>query len=196
MDDRETRKALATKNLEDFREILADLGVVFWLEGGTLLGAYRDKDYCEDDENDIDLGSWFNYQCFIPEIIKRAEEQGFKLYKHWNGDERAVGKGQEIAIKRDGMKIDLFFYEKKKENAWTCVYKNMVCTPRVAPSHFFEELDSIEFKGMTFNRPRDIDGYLTLSYGDWRTPKHRSVYSCYNPDDLKVLQPDFPFYED
>lgn len=192
----EQRKEQAAKNLHDFATVLNSLGLVYWLEGGTLLGAYRDGDFCKDDENDIDIGSWFNYQHLIPEIVRRAENIGFTLYMHWDGDERAKGHAQEIAVKRHDLKIDLFFYEKKGLNAWTCVYdRKRACTPRVAPSRFFEELEQIHFKGAFFNRPRRIEEYLTLSYGDWRTPVHRSQYSCYNENDLKVLQPKFVFWE-
>ncbi|RKZ11049.1 hypothetical protein DRQ25_00895 [Candidatus Fermentibacteria bacterium] len=199
-------KTVATKNLFDFADILERLGIPFFLEGGTLLGAYRDGDFCLGDENDIDLGSYAKYQDRIPEIIEAAKKEGFKLYHHWTGDPRAPGKAQEIAIVRGTclipelsvekqMKIDLFFYEEKEDKAWTCVYKKNRCTPRVVPLASIRDLGIIAFKGRPFNRPGNIEAYLEHTYGDWKTPIHRRDYSCYNPDQLKALQPDFKFYE-
>jgi hypothetical protein len=44
----------------------------------------------------------------------------------------------------------------------------------VIPKHYFEKLGTIEFYGMTFNIPFDVEGYLELHYGkDWRTPKRK-----------------------
>ena len=42
------------------------------------------------------------------------------------------------------------------------------------PKHFFERLRSIEFYGMTFNSPSDVEDYLKYHYGqDWKTPKRK-----------------------
>lgn len=200
-------KQTAVKNLFDFADILESLHIPFFLDGGSLLGAYRDGDFCLGDENDIDLASYAEYQDRIPEIIEAARKAGFKLYHHWKGDPLAPGRGQEIAVIRGKcyipelcvekpMKIDFYFYEKKEPDAWTCVYDNKErCTPRVVPLANIQKLEPIEFYGRTFKRPSGIDEYLTATYGDWRTPIHRSEYSCYNPDQLKALKPDYKFYE-
>ena len=50
-----TLKQQATQNLLDIKKILDELKIVFWLDAGTLLGAYRDKDFCEGDEDDLTL---------------------------------------------------------------------------------------------------------------------------------------------
>ena len=42
----------------------------------------------------------------------------------------------------------------------------------VIPKHYFEQLDTIEFYGMKFNIPSNIEDYLKYHYGeDWKTPK-------------------------
>ena len=43
--------------LADIKEILDEHDIVFWLDQGTMLGAYRDKEFIPSDE-DIDLGAW------------------------------------------------------------------------------------------------------------------------------------------
>jgi len=45
---------------------------------------------------------------------------------------------------------------------------------RVIPEHYFEKLDRIQFYGMTFNIPSDVENYLSCLYGDnWRIPDRK-----------------------
>lgn len=194
----------AIKNLFDFCDILDELGIVYWLDGGTLLGAYRDHDFCDGDEDDVDVFTWSNYQHLIPEVIKRAEAKGFSLHAHWNGDARAPGKAQEVALIRHAitphgrykLKVDFNFFEKKGDLAWGLAYIGPgQGIAQVCPSRFYEELGRITFYGREFNAPRDIEGYLTHRYGDFRTKIHRTVYSYTNPEQLQALHPDFVFWE-
>ncbi len=40
------------------------------------------------------------------------------------------------------------------------------------PKHYFENLNTINFYGMTFNIPSDVESYLEYHYGeDWRKPR-------------------------
>jgi phosphorylcholine metabolism protein LicD len=188
------RRKQSAQNLSDISDILNDLDATHWLEGGTLLGAYRDKDFCRDDEDDVDIGIWGNYAYFIPKIIEEAEKKGLVLYNHYKDSQRPEF-AQQLAFKKDRLKVDLIFYEKVKSDAVGCVFSgskgNWHCIPRVVPSHFVENLADIDFYGKTYKAPRDIEAYLKYSYGDWKTPKHRSNYSCYNSDDLRALKPDY-----
>jgi phosphorylcholine metabolism protein LicD len=205
------KKNLAVENLRDFKCILDCLNIVFWLDGGTLLGAYRDGDFPPGDEDDIDLGAWFNYAVFAGEIIEQAERAGFTLYLQWK---------HQMVFKRYGCKIDLFFHNKMGRDAWHFLYKRLSeeddmndktnfkykettangmkwgCIPAVVPAHFFEQLHVIDFYGMTFNRPRDIEKYFVLKYGEyWQTPITREEYfargGCYDPSVNKVLKPHY-----
>lgn len=181
-----TLKESAIRNLRDIKSILDSLKIVYWLDGGTLLGAFRDRDFPPGDEDDIDIGINGNYRFLKSEIREMAEKEGFKLYHEWE---------YQTALTRGGSKIDLFFHQKQDRDDWHCIYKQNVCIPAIVPSHFFEELQMIEFHGMTFNCPRNLDGYLTYKYGDWKTPVHRSEYSCYNAENNKVLRPDYKIKE-
>jgi len=54
------------------------------------------------------------------------------------------------------------------------------------PSHFFTNLSTIKFYGMTFKAPKEKEKYLEFRYGkDWRTPKRDYVYTS---DDLSIVK--------
>jgi lipopolysaccharide cholinephosphotransferase len=54
---------------------------------------------------------------------------------------------------------------------WKIGYYNWVIT---TPKHYFENLGTIEFYGLTFNIPSDVEAYLKYHYGeDWKTPRKK-----------------------
>lgn len=178
-----TLKEQSTQNLKDFKKILDEMGVVFWLDGGTLLGAYRDKDFCIDDEDDVDLCTWDNYLYLLEDVVEKAESMGFNLLHKWE---------LEICLERGGARIDLFFNRKNKGEAYTYLYEGDKRTRFVViPSKFYEKLGDIVFKGEVFNTPFPIEDFLTLKYGDWKTPVHRSQYRCDNEDQNKFVRKDY-----
>jgi phosphorylcholine metabolism protein LicD len=49
--------------------------------------------------------------------------------------------------------------------------------PIVIPKHYYENLDSINFQGIEFKIPSNVEQYLEYRYGkDWKTPKKDYVY--------------------
>lgn len=183
VDKERSVKEEATKNLLDFKKILDDLEVTFWLDGGTLLGAYRDKDFCKDDEDDTDLCTWDNYLPIRPQIIKMAEGKGFTLMHEWE---------LEICVGRNGARIDLFFNKRNGKEAYTHIYKGKEISKYVViPIKYYERLVSIKFKGEKFLAPGPTEEFLELKYGNWRTPVHRSEYSCYNSKQNKLIREEY-----
>ena len=175
-----TIKQAAIANLCEIKGILDQLAIPFWLDGGTLLGAYRDHDFCVGDEDDIDLCTWMELKTDA--IVRQAKRHGFSVYGIWE---------TEFALTRDGNKVDLFFNAKKGDEAYTWLY--LTGQPRVAvviPLHFYEQLEPIEFHGMWFERPREIEEYLAYKYGPgWRTPIPRSEYTYYSAKSNRVVRP-------
>jgi len=175
-----TIKEAAIENLKDIKKILDKFGITWWLDGGTALGAYRDKDFCEGDEDDIDICTWDNYLGLKDIIIAEAKVMGFELHHDWE---------LEIAITRNGSKIDLFFNRKNKMDAYTHIYDgDRICKYVVIPVHFYEKLEPIKFYDMDFLVPSPIEDYLSLKYGDWNTKIHRKDYSCINGEQNKVIR--------
>jgi len=175
-----TIKEAAVENLKDIKEILDSLNIVVWIDGGTALGAYRDKDFCEDDEDDIDLCCTYDNINFKEAIIKLALAKGFELWHNWK---------MEIAITRNGSKIDLFFYKKQGNEYFSHLYDgDVVHSWCVVPEKYYENLEDIEFYGMMFKIPGPIEEYLDFKYGDWNTKIHRRDYLCVNADQNKVVR--------
>jgi len=168
-------EANAKKLLFDVADVLEEVGVEFILYGGTLLGAVREKKFIAIDK-DIDFAMLQeNLLPAADEIKKRLIEKKMKVHivdhRHaepWNHGIYA------IKIKGHGINSDLTAFRKIKGK-------------RACPSHirtgwlvhearFLEELSLIEFYGRKFKRPRDVNGFLTEKYGDWRIP-HKEFYN-------------------
>jgi len=175
-----TIKEAAIENIRDMKEILDGLQIKFWLDGGTALGAYRDKDFCEGDEDDIDLCTWDSHNKLRDKIIAKAKEKGFDIYHEWE---------LEIAFTRNGNKIDLFFNRMNLQHAYTHLYSGDVIAKFVViPRHFYMNLECIKFYDMDFLVPAPIEDYLALKYGDWKTKIHRKDYSCINAEQNKLVR--------
>jgi len=180
-------KIQARNNLFEFKEILDRLNISFLLDGGTLLGAYRDKDFCEDDENDIDLTTLDSFEKH-EQVVLEAQKKGFEIYKIWRPQEKRLfwnsdyPTSGQIAMIKDGLKIDLMFKRIKNDRAWWTVYNRKEVTYKSVPKYVYQETQKIDFLGMTFNIPLRVEEYLAIRYGDWKTPVHRKKYSCYKSD--------------
>jgi len=183
MEIKEQEKKQAFENLLEFKKILDKMNIEFMLDGGTLLGAYRDKDFCEDDHDDIDLTTLCDHKKAI-DILEEAGAKEFELYHYWQKDNEKVTA--QIAVKKDGMKIDLMFKEVKytdEEKIWWTVFggPNKI-TYKSIPSRMMGILKEINFKGTRFLIPEHPEEYLKYRYGDWKIPVHRKDFSCFKTD--------------
>jgi len=146
----------ATKDLKAIKKILDKLKIPFFLNYGTLLGAYRDKDFIANDR-DIDIGilNYFNRE----KILDALKAEGFY--------EREGQDHSNICIKRNVI-IDIYIF-KERNNNYIDGLSNYIFPKE------FDKLKPIKFLGMTFLRPDKIEKYLQRCYGDWKTPEKKSV---------------------
>ena len=184
MEIKDQEKAQAFQNLLDFKKILDKFNIEFILDGGTLLGAYRDKDFCEDDHDDVDLTTLCDPKKAI-DILEEAGTKGFELYHYWQKDNEKVTA--QIAVKKNNLKIDLMFKEVKNTNDgqkiwWTIFGGPNKLTYKSVPGKFLGKLKEIDFKVAKFLVPEDVEGYLKYRYGDWKIPVHRKDFSCFKTD--------------
>lgn len=192
-DTQKPAPAEAASALRDASSCLAAAGIPFRIDGGTLLGFWRDGTFCEDDQDDIDLTASANDWCKAKTLTALMLAAGFEPYREWNRDETLHRSGQ-LAFKRNGVKIDLMFKETKGGMEWWTVYggKRGVTYKAVpiAMSAFGHNAEFFLPDGnpMTLTLPTDPEKYLAYRYGDWKTKVHRSEYSCYSTD-LAILEP-------
>ena len=158
--------------LRKFKAIMETNNIFFWLEFGTLLGAYREKDFIAHDL-DIDIGLFIDND---KDKIERALiSGGFKKLQEITIDDGKYGLEQSYLYK--GVKIDLFYFTIKNDEMYCHTFKasenktwnetilekgGLVIQEHVFPYHGFI---TMEFKGMTFNVPNEIEKHLSANYG-------------------------------
>jgi lipopolysaccharide cholinephosphotransferase len=143
--------------LEEVAASLELRGLGYLLFDGALLGIAREGNFIPWDD-DVDIAILAEEAPGrIFKVLDDLESAGFslKLFRlgYWRID----------LSKRD-CKYTLQFYYLEGEMRRAGVIQH--------PRRFFDETASIEFRGRSYPRPADLEGYFARQYGpDWRTPK-------------------------
>ncbi len=175
---RNKQEEMSYNNLEIFYNIASKHIKPLILDGGTLLGAYREKGFCEDDWDDVDLTTYISEWNKQEEMTKELLKEGFNVYHIWDFGEKTT---PQISYKKDNCKIDLMFKDFKNDKSWWCVYGRNIVYKSVN-AEYYKDLYDIMFGDLKFKRPKNIDNYLKTRYGNWNNPVHRKDYSCYTSD--------------
>jgi GT2 family glycosyltransferase len=181
------QKQFAAKSLKEAKQALESLGVKYWLTLGTALGAYRDKDFCVNDWDDIDIGVTIEQYDMIAEITEAMEKAGFEnahnfIAKDGISPEHCFKKPNDLGFRN---KIDLWFYtpDATGQNRIFRFYRALdakIHNTKTNPARHFDELGEIEFYGEKYPIPGDIENYFICNYGpDWRTPISRPAWNYY-----------------
>jgi phosphorylcholine metabolism protein LicD len=176
MDDKEKSAGI----LKEAKQILDKLNIPFCLFLGTSLGAYRDKDFCEGDTDDIDIAidiSFFSLQT----ICDAMTENGFSIIHTFVAEDLV---SPELSFVKDGVKIDLFFLSPQPEGnlSWRFYLNDDPNTyqTKLIDDRFFNQFDSVYFHGELYWVPSPIEDYLAANYGiNWRTPIPRDKWVWY-----------------
>jgi len=142
-------------------DALESRGIRFFLDYGTLLGAIRERDFIEHD-NDIDLGVFddilADYARFYG-ICRDLWKHGIRLGAIWDGG--------AICFRYADLSLDLNRYVKADGQYAISLYGKK----SYYPARHLDELDQIEFCGRVFSCPKYSDELMTLGYGDtWKSP--------------------------
>lgn len=148
-------KNLSLENILILKTVLDRHQIPFLLIAGTLLGAVREGDFIEHDE-DVDLAflSENKQQLFdaLPDILS----EGFEIARY---NRRGL-----LSIIRHGEYIDLYFFSPASNGRRTCDGWLVLET-------FLKDTDQFSFKGENFLVPREYQEYLLCEYGEtWRIP--------------------------
>lgn len=151
--------------LREVKCTLDEHGIFFWLEFGTLLGAYRDKDFIGHDL-DLDIGVYFSDAGKVEKALK---DSGFTLIQQFIVGDGTLGLEQTYMYK--GVTIDIFYFHQEGEHSIYCngfrVAKNHLQVFQVKKTTFpFAGFSDLEFKDLIFKVPMPIEEHLKAHYGD------------------------------
>ena len=148
-------KSVARSNLFDLADVLQKRGLRYGLIYGTLLGAVRDGDFIEWDE-DVDLFVLDEDREALLSSLRDIASKGLLVVRYDN---------DLLSVMRDDDYIDMYFFRKS-------LFRTRICGSHSLPARYFNNLGAIEFLGRKMPCLDHVEDFLEFAYGqDWRTPK-------------------------
>ena len=153
--------------LRAFVDCMNKNGITYWLEFGSLLGAYRDGDFVPN-EIDIDAGAFLKDARTVYEALVK---DGFKLVREFH----VVGEnGLEQTYEYHGTTVDLMYFFEKGELLWcngaqfAPTIRKGVLFEHVVTAHYFKKFEcaDIQFLGMNVSVPSNTEEHLIEIYGE------------------------------
>lgn len=170
---------VSMRNLLDAKYVFGKIGLVFWLNYGTLLGAYRDGKFIKYDR-DTDIATFLSQENInkLNHALPELRRMGFgvvRINKHI------------VSLYRDDEYIDLNFYSAINETQYATYDYGDGGARKVAKPHY-DSLIEWAFKGDIFNIPFGTEDLLTYWYGqDWMIPQAgKYAYIC-DSNKLSIL---------
>lgn len=155
-------KAIAKENLLLFNKIANEEGFKFALGFATFLGAMREHDFIDYDE-DTDLVSLEDEKEKFFSMLFKLREQGFEVIRY---DRR----GDLCSIMRKNEYIDILFFHEFTNHTQIAQFY-------IWPEEFVNNWSHYGFQGDSFYGPSDWEKYLLFWYGEnWCVPIQRDNY--------------------
>jgi len=185
-------KEQAELNLRDLYLVTKEHKINFCLMDGTLLGAYRDKDFCVNDYDDLDIGILDeDYDVSAEILVEGLSELGFEKKKELIHN----GKLEGFGLERGGSHFDVIRVNRHPKRA-ECYnvgrtegeHKIMAF---VYSSKHFDKFGKIKFKGLWFKTPYDPDGFLTERYGNWNHKIERPAFEWWTQSNNNSIREDY-----
>lgn len=194
-----TRSKLLKENFEEILNIVYSSELKkydIWLDFGTLLGYYRERDFINHDL-DMDFGIIIpDYDDFLV-VEKELLNQGFQRTKEFYFDKNLV----ELSYNYKGLNVDFILYKKdsNKISSDTIFYMtNALGNPtRYEVYHYelpFNGVEECNFKNTIVKIPGNVEEYLSNLYGeDFRVPntnynwKENPIYQKVKEDMAEVI---------
>ncbi len=186
LSSRKNRKLIADRRLlflnegytllRDFVECMEKDSIPYWLEYGTLLGAYRDGAFIPN-ELDIDVGVYLED---ARRVFYSLVKNGFKLVREFH----VVGEnGLEQTYEYHGITIDVMFFYREGDSLWCngiygfpkkygIPFKAQITAHKFIPFG----ITKMSFLGLNVSIPDNVEVHLTEIYGE----------------SFRVYDPDFP----
>jgi len=170
--------------LEDVVNNLEMINCQYWLDGGTLLGAVRDKKLIPWD-HDLDIGVKYENDENLEKLISQLKKIYYIRALPFSNEDNVWSLGKYRIIKvyprkylffHEKLCLDIFiFYRDVLESSNQEVYKYGVWNKNAYYDHkLLEELSTISFYGREYSAPGKTSEYLEAKYGyDWKIPKEK-----------------------
>jgi len=150
------------KNFLKIVDILEKKKIIYFLQGGILLGARREKYFIKWDW-DIEISLYAEDLLLNFEYLKeKLKSQNFKIINH----NKTHFTPKISFIKKNDVStfFSLIGWKYDKAN------KSYTRKKFTIPEKFLKKLTKIEFLKKKFNCPYPIDAYLKHQYGNWKKP--------------------------
>ena len=181
-------KGKSKENLCVFNRLANKQGLFFGLVYGTLLGAVREKDFIEHDE-DIDIFILEESKELLMGLLFELRNEGFEVVRY---DRRGL-----VSIMRNNEYIDIYIFKKFRQGV-------RICCGECILERFLLETTEISFLEGVYFVPKDYIGFLVFQYGThWSDPVVYSDFSrvnkwnsflCWFKEEIKSALPDCMFY--
>lgn len=182
-------KIVAEKMLKDIIMICDECDINYWLEGGTLLGIYR-EDRLLPWDNDIDISVKSNEEFKFKELFSLLSKHNYRVrLRHFEKDCYPFKKDKIRIIKirekkffgliKGNVCFEIFVkYPSQKDFFWKIGKKT-----KSVPEKFYKSFKKIKFQGYEYSIPKLTDDYLKYRYGNWK-----KQVKTWNPekDDLAI----------
>ena len=174
----------AVNLLEEVVSKLKECGCIYWLDGGTLLGAVRDKKLIPWD-HDLDVGIKYESDDVLDKLILQLRKKYYIRALPFSSEKNIWRLGKYRIIKVYPRKnlffytklcLDIFiFYREVLSTTNQLVYKYSVFNKNAYYDHnLLDELSNISFYGRNYSIPSKTNDYLETKYGkDWKVPKEK-----------------------
>lgn len=152
---------IALVNLVLAQDAVKSIGGRPFLADGTLLGAVREGGFIAHDK-DTDMGVFI--EDYRTDLIFAMQRRGFRVRRIFG----SPGRGFQIAFRRLGVKLDMFFYYTDERGRYHAAWKQ---GEPIRYGYWHFDLAPIGLMGRTFLAPDDPERFLVTKYGpDWREP--------------------------
>ena len=163
---------IALSNLKDLDSIFRKHGSPCWIQDGTLLGYYRDKNFIY---HDLETDMGMKYKDLSIEILNDAKEMGFEYYFIGYIDECG-----QVVFKRNNIKTDVFLFYEKENYIYHSAYTTPEPENHKRIDYHYEKfnLKEVNFLGHYFLAPSNELDFILTKYGDnWRIPDKEWDYA-------------------
>jgi lipopolysaccharide cholinephosphotransferase len=151
------------KGFLEICKILDNLNIFYFIQGGALLGARREKKFIEWDW-DVEI-SLYDYDFIknFDDIIKNLSLDNFSIIKLEKYNNQKIDCYKEFSPEATTFTLLSWSYSKKNKNYYRSKFK--------IPEYFLNKYDEIFFYGKKFYTPSPMDDYLSYQYGNWKIRK-------------------------